>query len=298
MRVSAWGRSTSVMKATALEILSEPVTLLILLSSIALAVLAPAFHYHQFGEPTRMARDAGFSAVFTGGTVLAVFATIRSFRREIETGTVEMALAHPISRGVFFVAKASGAFVACFVFALAVFCVSLVTVAGAAIGGAAAEQSGGIARIWGPCVAAGVAVMVLPLVAAAAANRFFRFRFVLASTVMAAAMALASAAWALSLAYEVVAPYFLAALPLVAFTALFVSASAAFAVRFRANVAAACSGVLFAAMLPFAGNYYLSDALSAGGSVSWVGAALPFAAAIPAIAAFILLGIGWTAERT
>ena len=296
--MSACGRTASVVKATALEILSEPVTLLVLLASLALAVLAPAFHYHQFGEPTRMARDAGFSAVFTGGTVLAVFATIRSIRREIETGTVEMALSHPISRGMFFVAKACGAFAACIVFTLTVFGVSLTSVAGAAVGGAIAERTGGIARIWGPCVAVGTAVIVLPMVAAAAANRFFRFRFVLASTITAACAAVASAAWAFSLDPAVLAPYFLAALPLVAFIAVFVSASAAFAVRFRANVAAVCSGVLFAAMVPFAGNYYLSDALSAGGSVSWIGAAVPFAAAIPAIAAFTLLGIGWTAERT
>lgn len=296
--MSACGRSTSVAKATALEILSEPVTLLVLLASLVLAVLAPAFHYHQFGEPTRMARDAGFSAVFTGGTVLAVFATIRSFRREIETGTIEMALSHPISRGMFFAAKMCGAFAACMVFALTVFCVSLTSVAGAAVGGAIAEKTGGIARIWGPCVAAGTAVMLLPMAAAAVANRFFRCRFVLAATLMAAVAAAASAFWAFSLASEVLSPYFLAALPLVAFMALFISASAAFAVRFKANVAAACSGVLFAAMLPFAGNYYLSDALSAGGSVSWIGAAVPFAAAIPAIAAFTILGIGWTAERT
>ena len=49
----------SVAKATALEILSEPLTLLVLLAALTMAVLAPAFHYHQFGEATRMARDAG-----------------------------------------------------------------------------------------------------------------------------------------------------------------------------------------------------------------------------------------------
>ena len=102
----------SVAKSTALEILSEPMTLLVLLAALSLAVLAPAFHYHQFGEPTRMARDAGFSALFVCGTVVAVFGTIRTFRREIESGTIQMALAHSISRGAFFLAKATGALAA------------------------------------------------------------------------------------------------------------------------------------------------------------------------------------------
>ena len=40
-----------------------------------------------------------------------------------------------------------------------------------------------------------------------------------------------------------------------------------------ANAAAACAGLLFAATLPFAGNYYLSDALSRGGSPDFVSTA-------------------------
>ena len=94
-----------VIKATAIEILSSPLTLLLLLAALTLAVLAPAFHYHQFGEATRMARDAGFSAIFTCGTAVAVFCTIQAFRSEIESGTLQMALSHPISRASFFISK-------------------------------------------------------------------------------------------------------------------------------------------------------------------------------------------------
>ena len=49
----------AIAKATALEIFSEPLSLLLLLSALALVILAPALHYPQFGEPTRLARDAG-----------------------------------------------------------------------------------------------------------------------------------------------------------------------------------------------------------------------------------------------
>ena len=102
--------------ATVLEILGEPFVLLLTLSSLALAVLAPAFHYHQFGEASRMARDAGISALILGGSVLAVFAPIRTYRREIESGTVLTALALPVSRTLFFLAKFLGLFVAYVVF--------------------------------------------------------------------------------------------------------------------------------------------------------------------------------------
>ena len=70
--------SISIVKATAFEIISEPLSLLILLAALVLTVLAPAFHYHQFGEATRMARDAGLSSVLMGGLVIAVFGTIRA----------------------------------------------------------------------------------------------------------------------------------------------------------------------------------------------------------------------------
>ena len=44
----------SIAWATAIEILDDPLSLLVLLSSAALLVLAPTLHYHQFGEVTRM----------------------------------------------------------------------------------------------------------------------------------------------------------------------------------------------------------------------------------------------------
>ena len=130
--------------------LSEPLALLTLLAALAIEVLAPAFHYHQFGEATRMARDAGLSSLFMGGSVFAVFVTIRAFRREIESGTMEMALAHPVSRAGFFLGKALGAVLAYLAFAAVVAATALVMVEGAAVGGAIAKRSGDIARIYGP----------------------------------------------------------------------------------------------------------------------------------------------------
>ena len=283
--------ASSIVKATALEILSEPLSLLVLLAALVITVLAPAFHYHQFGEATRMARDAGLSSVFTCGTVIAVFGTIRTLRREIESGTMAMALAHPVSRMGFFLAKTGGACVAYLVFAAIVFLTALVIVDGAAVGGAIAARSGDIARLHGPNFAEGVGVIVLPLVLAAALNRFGRMRFVLSSFALAFLLSIAFAG--LSILRD--GAWLLRLLPVAAlvgmFSSVLLSASAAFAVRLKANAAASAAGVVLLVLLPTVGNYYMADALSKGGAVPWSYVGCAALAALPAVLFFLLLGI-------
>ena len=275
-------------KMTALEILSEPLSLLLLVAALVVEVMAPAFHYHQFGEPTRMACDAGISALFTCGLMFATFPTIRAFRREVESGTLEMALAHPVTRSVFFVAKAAGALIAYYVFAAIVFATSLVTVAGADIGGRIAARVGGIARLYGPCFAAALAVPVGSLVAGAVLNRFAGARFV--PSVFAIALAL-SGAGAFLFATPALAERMLgAAVPVVILAMIPLAAAAAFSAWLGANASAAACGIVVAMMLPAFGNYVLSDALSGGGSLPWSYVAMVAAATVPAVAFFLVLG--------
>jgi len=282
---------SSILKATALEILSEPLSLLLLLAALVLTVFAPAFHYHQFGESTRMARDAGFSALFVCGSFLAVFGTVGAFRREVESGTLEMALAHPVSRGGFFLAKAAGAFAAYLAFAAVVFGTELAIVWGAAVGGRLAAQTGDVAKVFGPALAAGVAVILLPLVLAALLNRFVRFRFVLTAFALALACSLLCGGVSLALAPRLLLRLLPVAVLLTFPALVLLSASAAFALKFRTNAAVSAVGLVFAATLPAIGNYYLSDALSGGGAVPWTYVALAALAALPAVAAFLLLGV-------
>ena len=280
-----------IVKATALEILSEPLSLLVLLAALVLTVLAPAFHYHQFGEATRMARDAGLSSVFTGGLVIAVFGTIRAFRREVESGTMAMALAHPVSRTEFFLAKTLGAGVACVVFASVVFLTALVIVDGAAIGGAIAAKSGDIARLYGPNLAEGVGVIVLPLVVGAALNRFGGMRFVLSAFAIALLLSVAFAALSLVRGAAGLLRLLPVAALIVLFTSVPLAAAAAFAVRFKANAAASSAGLVLLLLLPAVGNYYRADALSRGGFVPWPYVGCAALAVLPAILLFLFLGI-------
>lgn len=282
---------SSIVRATALEILSEPLSLLVLLAALVIAVLAPAFHYHQFGEATRMARDAGFSALLVCGGVLAAFGTLRAFRREIESGTLEMALAHPVSRRGFFLAKTAGAAVAYLVFAAIVLSVSLTIVEGAAVGGRLASASGDIARLWGPCLAAGLGVTVVPLVLGAVLNRFANCRFVLSAFALAALGAAGCAAWTAFRDGLLVLRLLPVALLIVLLSLVIVAAAAAFSVRFPAASSASAVGVVAVLLLPAVGNYCLSDALSGGGTVPWSYVGLAALATAPAVLLFLLLGV-------
>lgn len=283
-------RLRALVKATVLEILGEPFVLLLTLSALALAVLAPAFHYHQFGEASRMARDAGISALLLGGGVLSVFCPIRTYRREIESGTVLSALALPVSRPFFFCAKFLGLMVAYLAFVLTVGGVSLTIVNGAEIGGAIAATRGDVARLWGPSLVCAVTTLVLPIVYAAILNRFARFRFTLSANVMALGFALAGTVYRFNaaLAARFIPVILLAAVPALVLFA----ASAAFAVRFRANATAALTALVAAALLPALGNYCLSDALADGGAVGLSYFLLASAAILPAVAALLVLGVG------
>ena len=134
-------RHLAILRTTAREVCSEPLTFLLTLTALGCAAVLPSLHFHQFGDPSRMARDAGLSALLIVGLCQSVFCTIRTYRREIESGTLQMALAASVSRTGFFLAKLAGAFLAYLVFAVTVTCVSLTAVNGAELGGALAAQT-------------------------------------------------------------------------------------------------------------------------------------------------------------
>lgn len=243
----------AIIKATALSIVSEPLSLLLLLAALLVSTLAPAFHYHQFGEPTRMAKDAGVSALVVFGLVFAAVGAIKSFRREIESGTAALALSHAVSRSGFFVAKTLGVMAALFAFVLAITFNSIAIVNGADIGGKFAAQSGDVARLYGPSFLMGVAVFLLPSIVAAILNRFFRFRFCLTAFLLTVIAALGSVAYRFdsSLVKDVAELDSLSACP--AF--ILASFASAFAARFRFNTASLLTVASIFLLSPIMINY-------------------------------------------
>lgn len=264
-----------------------------MLSSLLMATLAPALHYHQFGEPSRMAREAGLSALLMGGIAFAVFPTKATMRREIESGTLQMALAHSVSRWGFLLSKMAGVSLAYLVFFGALAGNMATGVRGAELGAAAA--AGDIARIWGPSLAIQVATLVFPLAAAAALNRFAGWRFVKTASLLTLACALAGAGYRLN--PNEAARLLVAAALLVTPTLFFAAFALAASVRLASNAATSLTLLSVAVSLPFLGSYYLPRALESGGAVPLAYAAIATAAAIPFIAA-ALLSAKWLFEST
>ena len=133
--------------------------------------------------------------------------------------------------------------------------------------------------------------MLVPLTLAAILNRFGRFRFVL--TVFA--LAFGGAVIAGTVIAVLSRGYVLRLVPvsilLMMPAGVLLTAAAAFAVRFRANVAASLTGVVLVVILPAVGNYCLSDALTGGGVVPWSYVGLAALAAMPVLVGFMLLGV-------
>ncbi len=217
-----------------------------------------------------MARDAGFSALLIGGLAYVIFCTVKAFRREIESGTLQMALAHSVSRAQFFLAKVCGVLLAYLLFALTIFSATL-------------------AVVNGKFFALAVAALAAPPVVAAILNRFARFRFTLTATGFSVGLAVVAMCYRID--WALTARFLPVALMLILPTILLAVAAATFAVRWKENAALAATGVLFALLLPLLGNYYLSDALAKGGSLAWGHLLLALVLTAPLVAAFIGVGL-------
>ena len=281
-------RVGAIIKATALEILSEPLVFLVTIAAMSLAVLAPALHYHEFGDPSKMARDAGVSAILVGGLVIAAFGAVKTMRREIETQTALTALSLPVSRRMFFLSKTAGVFLAYLFFVLTVGSVSVAAVRGAVIGGEIAARENSVARMYGPVFAFAVAGIVFPFFYGAIVNHSFRRRFTLNANLCAGVLALSAMFFRIdsTVFFETLPVYALVALPAL----ILLAASAAFAIRFRFNAASSLAILVFALFLPALGNYCVTDVVSAGESVSWVYLLVATAAVLAPVAALLYLG--------
>ena len=281
-------RFRSIAAATVREICSSPLYTLVACGAAVVAILAPVLHCHQFGEASRMAREASFSAILTGSLACAMFCTAGSIRREIASGTAEMALAHSVSRTGFFLAKTFGGALSSLLMWLTLVPVSVIVVNGAEIGGVVAAEKGDVASMWGPSLVAAVSSVLVPMVAAAFLNRFRAVRFPLAVARLMPVCAIVFAAYRFD--FSLVARYSPAYVALAIPALVFSAASAAFAVRLRGNLAFAAVCAVFAASLPALGNYCLSNALSRGGSVPWGYAGLCILAAVPPTLFFLVVG--------
>lgn len=319
-------RSAALVRVAFLEAAAEPVSMLLALVALLAVHLAPGFQFHRFGEPGRLARDGGLSALLVFGLSLAATAAVRAVGRELDSGTATVALSRPVPRPLFLCAKAFGVFLAFLLFAAGIVAATVLSVSSSILGSAAAGIDDGTTRVSGPCLVLGFGGVLAALFAAAAAHRFARRRFgVVAFVLLAAFQILALAVLSLfhlvpgfqsifSLPsacdiqysiFNILSSLLPAAFCVVAFVGVFVCAAAALAVRLRPAAVAASVLVLLAfslfapalslpaalsavlaAFVPDFQNFWLADALARGGS-------LPAAYVAAALSAAAALAVVW-----
>ncbi len=275
-------------RSAALEALAEPLSAVVFLVALLTIHLAPVFHYHQFGEAGRLARECGFSALLVFGLVFATAAAVRAIGGEIADGTAAAALARPVPRPLFFCGKIAGVVGAFLLFCLAVAAATLLATHASAEGArqaACCEVDGAVSRVWQPGLRLGTCLTLGAFALAAAANRFAAARFcVTACTYTALAQPLALVAALPFGAHG--AGAMLRALPwpivpaqgvLACGCVVFIAFAGALAVRLKpAPTTAAVSAAVLSSFAcpvtcfwPAIGRFWLVDALAAGQTPPW-----------------------------
>lgn len=283
-------------RSAALQALAEPLSVILFLVAMATVHLIPVFHYHQFGEAGRLARECGFSALLVFGLAFVTTAAVRAVGGEIENGTAAAALARPVPRPLFFCARTFGVMAAFAVFCIGVSAAALTALLSAEAGARLAAL-GAPSHVWRPGLLIELGGIVLALLGAAAAHRFGRCRFCVSASLLLAGVQPVGLAGMLLIpgaaafvSWKVVPPLAVLACACLVFTAL----AAALSVCLKPAVVSALvvGSVLLSfiapirAVLPDISRFWLVDRLAGGGQ--------PLAGEMwAAVAAACLLTVFW-----
>ena len=267
-------RFAVLVRSAALEALAEPLSAILFLVALVAVHVLPSFHFHQFGEPGRLPRECGFSALLVFGLAFATSAAVHAVGRELESGTAAMALSRPVPRPLFFCAKVAGVFAALALFGAAVACATVLSVASSEMG--RLVTNGGV-YVWGPGIASGAGLTLFAFALAALANWRWRVRFCVAACLL---MAVAQPVALVAVAGLVKIPFEWGLLPalgvLAAGCAALVAMAGACAVVLRPAAVAAALFVAVAlsflhpvrAVLPDIQRFWLVDSFAGGGTAS------------------------------
>ena len=260
-------------RSAALEALAEPLSAILFLVALLAVHLLPVFHLHQFGDPARLPRECGFSALLVFGLVFATSSAVHAIGRELESGTAAAALARPVPRPLFFCAKVFGVLAAFALFLLAVAGATLLSVVTAQMGRAVAP---GATLTWGPGLAAGVGGTLVAYALAAVGNGVLRTRFCVGACLLMAVAQPVALACVLHANQSPVPWALLPALGTLAVgCAVFVAMAGALAVCLKPAVVAALLTVVvllsfvcpLRAVMPDINRFWLVDAFAGGSAV-------------------------------
>src|ERR1041385_7880656 len=91
-----------------MELIRQPVFLLLMTSSALFCVFLASIHYFGFGDDPKLVKDSVLAVMLLVGLLGAVLSASNTLAREIRTGTALSVLAKPVGRGPFLLAKYAG----------------------------------------------------------------------------------------------------------------------------------------------------------------------------------------------
>src|SRR5436190_2690795 len=91
-----------------MELIRQPVFLLLLSSSAVFTVYLASLPYFGFGDDPKLVKDSVLAVMLLAGLLGAVLCASNSLSREIRSGTALAVLAKPVSRTAFLLAKYVG----------------------------------------------------------------------------------------------------------------------------------------------------------------------------------------------
>jgi hypothetical protein len=91
-----------------MELVRQPVFLLLMTSSAAFEIFLATPYYFAFGDEPKLVKNSTLAVMLLAGLLGAVLSASASLAREIRTGTVLAVLAKPVGRAQFLLAKYTG----------------------------------------------------------------------------------------------------------------------------------------------------------------------------------------------
>ena len=91
-----------------LELVRQPIYLILLLSSVSFMMVLSSIYYFGLGEDTKLVKDSVLATLFLSGIFGAVIGSTASVAEEIRSGTALSVLSKPIGRVQFLAAKYLG----------------------------------------------------------------------------------------------------------------------------------------------------------------------------------------------
>src|SRR5665213_1743763 len=99
---------TTIASNAFMELIRQPIFLLLMTTSALFEVFLACIYYFGFGEEPKLVKNTALAVMFLAGLFGAVLTASSSVAREIRSGTALAVLSKPVGRAQFLLAKYAG----------------------------------------------------------------------------------------------------------------------------------------------------------------------------------------------